>query len=178
MMKRMMTLTLALAVMMLALSFAAAETEVYYAIGETPVRVANDGMSEIMAFIPDGAEINMLFVLGDWVAVAVPEGYGYVHVSNVTGLADETPADPAAPPEMKVTIFTSRRTVMSPGETVTLTSLLEGFDGYDVAFQWQCDKGFGFQDVSGATADTYQFTADLETLSWSWMLLVTAYPIQ
>ena len=90
----------------------------------------------------------------------------------------ETPAEgteeEAVPeaPEMKVTIFSSRRTVMTQGEPVYLTSKLEGFDGYEVFYQWECDRGEGFEPIEGANGDTYEFEASAETLSWGWHLTV------
>jgi hypothetical protein len=64
-------------------------------------------------------------------------------------------------PQIKVTIFTSRTSVLEPGETITLTSLVENAEGYNVAYQWECNKGSGFTAVPGATADTYTFEADV-----------------
>ncbi len=97
----------------------------------------------------------------------------------------EEPEDPEAPAEtegepaaedpaadLKVTIFTSRRTVMVEGEYVILSSKLEGFDDYSVLYQWECDKGEGFEKVEGADAEDYVFSADVESLSWSWRLVV------
>ena len=72
-------------------------------------------------------------------------------------------------PEKKVMIFTTQN-----GNTVNLTSKLEGLDGYKVSYQWQCDKhdGAGFQDVSGANESTYSFSATSENLEWEWRLSV------
>ena len=75
-------------------------------------------------------------------------------------------------PELKVTIFTSRRVTMSMGEPVYLTSELEGFEGLETEFQWECDKGEGFEPVEGANEDHYTFTADADSLDWGWKLLV------
>ena len=61
---------------------------------------------------------------------------------------------------------------MSAGETVRLTSKVEGFDGYELMYQWECDKGNGFQEVRGANSDSYSFEASAESLSWNWRLAV------
>ena len=73
-----------------------------------------------------------------------------------------------------VTIFSSHRKSMKVGEYVHLTSRIEGFDGYEIRYQWECDKhdGMGFQDVSGADSSEYSFRASAETLSWDWRLSV------
>ena len=117
----------------------------------------------------------------------IDDQIGYIYIDDVTGLPAEEPApeaeeseeiaeeeaeeeDPEA--DMKVTIFSSRRTLMTEGEDVYLTSKLEGFDGFETYLQWECDKGEGFQDVEGANEDTYVFSASVESLSWNWRLTV------
>ena len=63
---------------------------------------------------------------------------------------------------------------MKPGETVTLSSLLEGFENCtSVRFQWECSRGGAFEPVPGATDSSYSFEASSESLSWSWRLLVS-----
>ena len=74
---------------------------------------------------------------------------GYIHKKDVLGLPEEEPeadeAGEAVEIPKKVTIFSSRRTVMTRGETVELTSLLEGFeDCSEILYQWECDNGSGF----------------------------------
>ena len=61
---------------------------------------------------------------------------------------------------------------MTQGEPVYLTSKLEGFEGYETRFQWECDQGSGFVPVEGATGDAYEIEASAETLSWDWRLMV------
>ena len=96
----------------------------------------------------------------------------------VTSLPEGTEADGTDAEEsengMRVTISSSARTQMTLGEEVHLTSSIEGFDGYEVAYQWECDRhnGEGFQNVADANDDTYAFTATVETLSWDWRLTV------
>ena len=83
------------------------------------------------------------------------------------------PKSQAPAPQRKVTIFTSARLVMSPGEVITLTSVLEGFeDCQEIRYQWECDQGQGFAPVPGATADSWSFESSPESLSWNWRLIV------
>ena len=103
-------------------------------------------------------------------------------IRDVEGVLPEpTPAPSTAPdetpvPNFKVTIFSSRRSVMAPGETVTLTCKLEGFEGYETLLQWECDKGNGYENVEGANGDSYSFEASVETLSYGWRLTVYYRP--
>ena len=166
---------------------------------ETAVRIAADGMSEIFAALPAGTETDVYAVQGDWYKVKADGTFGYIYYADtVQETAEEQPAEepeqePAEEQEpseeviieedpepefipvtpKKVTIFTSRRTVMMPGEMIRLTSRLDGFDNADeISFQWECDKGSGFEAVEGANADTYEYPCDIETLSWDWRLMV------
>ena len=142
---------------------------------EIDVREEADGMSAIFATLPANAEFSVLAVEGDWVMVVVNEQIGYIYKADLEGIIDlpEEETNTAAP-EMKVMIFSSRRTQMTEGETVYLTSKLVGLDGYEIEYQWECDKhdGAGFRDVEGANSDTYTFHATVETLSWDWRLSV------
>lgn len=72
----------------------------------------------------------------------------------------------------QVFIKSSARSCMTRGEPVYLTSYLTGFEGCEIYYQWQCDKGNGFQDIPGANSDSYTFSANKETLSWGWRLTV------
>ena len=75
--------------------------------------------------------------------------------------------------EKKVTIFSDRREQMNIGDTVTLTSKLEGFEDCSViVYEWECDKGDGFKPIEGATGDSYSFGATVETMSWAYRLSV------
>ena len=77
--------------------------------------------------------------------------------------------------EKKVTIFIDREPIMYVGQTVHLTSKLEGFeDCTEIIYQWQVDKNdeYGWQEVKDGNKDHYEFAASAETLSWSWRLVV------
>lgn len=89
----------------------------------------------------------------------------------------ETPLGlPMENPElgMKVSIFTSRGSTIQVGDAIRLTSKIEGFDGYEIRYQWECDKhdGAGFRDVSGANGSSYSFSASADNLKWDWRLSV------
>ena len=86
----------------------------------------------------------------------------------------EPAAEPEPEPEIpkKVSIYTSRKDVVTDGERIYLTSYLEGFDGIEVQNQWQVDRGNGWENVEGATRDSYSFIATKETVLYSWRLIV------
>lgn len=143
--------------------------------GDADVRLEGDGLSEIIITLPEGTELIVLGVEGDWVKVEVDGQIGYIYKDSVLGVEFEEPELPEGEAPMpKVTIFSSRRTVVTPGETIVLTSKLENFEGYgELSFQWEYDRGNGFESVPGATEDTYSFEASIENLSYDWRLAVS-----
>lgn len=149
------------------------------AFDEVDVREAADGLSAIFTSLPEGAEVTVLAVEGDWAHVIVNGEEGYIYAADIAAYLPQPEAEPAATAEApavekKVTIFSSRRSVMREGETVVLTSRLEGFeDCTEITYQWYRDAGSGFEPVEGATEATYSFQADRESLSWDWQLAVT-----
>ena len=78
-------------------------------------------------------------------------------------------------PARSVTIRSSQGDVVTEGEIIYLTSKLKGFDGLDIAYQWQVDRGdgAGWVDVEGANRAKHMFVADKETIKYSWRLIVT-----
>ena len=157
--------------------------------GETEVNVREgaNGLAAIFSTLPEGAEVTVVNVEGDWVTVLVDGELGYIYIDDVADYLDleEEPAEeateePAAETEeaaveipKKVTIFTSRRRVMEEGEPVYLTSKIEGFeDCEEIMYVWKVNKGDGFETVEGANEATYTFTADAESLTWGWQLTV------
>ncbi len=146
---------------------------------DTDIRLESNGMSMIIHTIPAGTAVTVLGIEGDWAKVEADGVIGYIYKDSINGweqLKPKTDEDEAPKGEdecpIKVTIFTSRRAVMEPGETVNLTSKIEGSEGYETMLQWQWDKGNGFEDVPGANEDHYSFEASIETLSYSWRLVV------
>ena len=72
-----------------------------------------------------------------------------------------------------MTIYTSRQDSTLPGEQITLSSQIEGFEDVSgMAYQWMADKGDGFEPVAGANENSYTFTADEENMGWNWRLMV------
>ena len=78
-------------------------------------------------------------------------------------------------PERIVQIRSSQGDVVTEGEIIYLSSRLKGFDGLDIAYQWQVDRGdgAGWVDVEGANRSKHMFVADRETIQYSWRLIVT-----
>ena len=138
------------------------------------VRENADGMSAISAALPEDSEITVIKVEGDWAMVVADEQLGYIYNKDLEKYIDLPEDEEAEHPEKKVTIFTSRRSVMRSGEEITLTSELEGFENLDVEYQWERDAhdGSGYQPVEGANSDSYSFEASAETLSCDWRLKV------
>lgn len=137
------------------------------------VRLEGDGMSEIIFSVNKGTEFTVLAFEGDWIVIDFNGQIGYIYKDSAEALGIELP-ETDAEVQPKVTIFTNRKSVMNPGDIITLTSVLEGLDGYTITYQWQVNTGSGWADVPGATGDSYSFEASVETLSYGWRLAVWA----
>ena len=88
---------------------------------------------------------------------------------NPTEEPEKTDDEPKIPDEENVRILTSFTGVIGYGEQIDLSSEV---DGEVLSYQWECDKGQGFEKIKGANDPTYSFTATPESLSWNWRLTV------
>ena len=77
--------------------------------------------------------------------------------------------------ERQVLISSNRKDVVIEGEIIDLYSELIGFDGVQVYYQWQVDRGdgAGWVDVEGATEPNHSFVARKDTILYSWRLTIT-----
>ena len=143
------------------------------------LRSEADGMSVIEYTFDEDTEVTFLENVDGFVKVQVGEDLvGYIYAGDIpsakeNGENTESAEAENAVGDRKVRIFTNRRAVVELGETIELTSVLENFQEDDVVtYQWECDKGNGFEDIPGANADTYSYQANEENLTWNWRLTV------
>ena len=172
-----------------------AETVTLYAADAADVHVSPDELSDLLTTLDKGAAVTTIGQENGWTRAVIGDQVGYVlsellaetlpeeepeekaeETETAEEAAEEKAAEPAAGAaelqEKKVSITSSRCTVMTEGDYVLLSSKIEGFDGLDVVYQWECDQGNGFQPVESANNDTYVFKASTESLSWDWRLTV------
>ena len=140
------------------------------------VREKPDGLSAIFTSLSEGMEVTVISIEEDWATVFVNGKLGYVFINDIAAYLeteeDDSSEEIAEIPK-KVTIFSSRRTLMEEGEPVYLTSLLEGFeDCVEIQYFWKVNKGEGFEIIEGANEESYVFTASMESLSWDWHLTI------
>ena len=97
-----------------------------------------------------------------------------VEGAETAGEGEEDNGTPKEP-ERSVIIRSSQGEVVTEGEIIYLTSKLKGFDGLDIAYQWQVDRGDGegWVDVEGANRAKHMFVASRETIQYSWRLIVS-----
>ena len=135
------------------------------------VRAAADGMSEIIYTFEEDSRVTVVSKEGDWLLIEGDGVTGYIFAGDVKTDDEEKSSEDDG---RKVTIFTSRRIVMPMGSDIELTSLLEGFEESDtITYQWECDKGQGFEPIGGANGDSYTYKASVESLTWDFRLNVT-----
>ena len=142
----------------------------------TVIRVNADGMSDIIYTAETDIFVKVLGKDEDWVHVETKDGIvGYIFHSDIQLNEDQDEeSENTNEPTAKVLIFTSRRAIMDLGEEIKLTSIIEGMpEDVTLNYQWECDKGEGFEPVEDGTSDSYSYEASVESLSWSWRLVVT-----
>jgi hypothetical protein len=127
------------------------------------IRAAASADAEILGQLTSGMRVTVLGVEGDWVHVRADGIVGYVH-SNFLSVpepeAEETvmpePTLTVAPVEQKIILSADRDvSTLVPGDVLTLSAQLVGFDGGDYSLIWQeKTKGGSWQDIDGATDTT------------------------
>ena len=96
-------------------------------------------------------------------AKADAEKNGFYVPDGVYSVADDS--------SKAVTITTTMGASIKAGDTITLRSILFGFeDCSDILYVWRVDKGSGFETVPDSNSDTYSFQATAESLRWNWRL--------
>jgi hypothetical protein len=144
----------------------------------TVIRMKADGMSDIIYTAEEDITVKILNVGADWIEVETSEGVvgfvfrGDVQYEDKEEGTDQEAAEVETP--ARVLIFTSRRAIMDLGEEIKLTSLVEGLpEDIVLNYQWECDKGSGFEPVEGGNGDSYSYPATIESFTWSWRLIVS-----
>lgn len=74
---------------------------------------------------------------------------------------------------LSVKIRSNQGAVLMPGQVVTLTAELTGFEDIEVALQWQAFDGETWQDIEGATGMTFDYEVTPATVNCLWHLVVT-----
>ena len=70
----------------------------------------------------------------------------------------------------KVEIWTDRKPFVKDGDAINLFSKLTGFDGVEVKYQWQVNKGNAWENIQDANEATYRMTITEENAGWLWRL--------
>ena len=90
------------------------------------------------------------------------------------GATAEAEPEENSEPARQIRIISSQGPVVTEGEIIYLTGELIGFEGLNVSYQWQVDRGdgAGWTDVEGAVRSRHMFVASRETIEYSWRLIV------
>ena len=139
----------------------------------TVIRANADGMSDIIYTPEEDIFVKILERTEDWIKVETKDGItGFVFHDDVQ--LDEESDKEKETKSARVLIFTSRRAIMDLGEEIKLTSIVEGIpEDITLKYQWEVDKGNGFEPAEGGNEDSYTYTASVESLAWSWRLVVS-----
>lgn len=139
------------------------------------IREAPDGLSAILTSVPLGTEMKVQAYCGEWILVECEGVTGYAFRADLGWSDEDEPAEEEPENNYSVTLFTSRRKVMSEGEPVTLTAMTSGFEGKTVMYRWYSIRSTGLVFEADTTDPVYQFTATKDTLSYGWEVEVLVW---
>ncbi|MBP5678772.1 MAG: hypothetical protein J6X28_02965 [Bacilli bacterium] len=149
------------------------ETQWTYVLPEDTNSYPAKGKTNHPVVLPAGTEVTILSIVDNWVNIETEDGQNrWLFIWLSDGLADTIGVQNTG--QRMVVIFSDRQSVMVEGRIIHLTSYVQGFDGYTLYYQWECDKGDGngFQEIEGANEDHYEYPANQDTLSWDYRLMV------
>ena len=136
-------------------------------------QAVSQGSGLIVSTLPGGRPATELdcTVTRDSVSFPVDWFAAYrIDASSVAGALPE-------PDPLNVRIESSMNGMILLGDTITLTSFVEDAPAA-LSYQWECDRGEGYQPVDGAVEDSFTFVATAESVLWNWRLTVVADSVQ
>ena len=75
--------------------------------------------------------------------------------------------------ELNVRLESSAGLIIWEGDTVVLTAVIEDRDeNAQYVFEWEVDRGEGWEVISRGTEDSYSYTATAENMGWDWRVTV------
>lgn len=96
------------------------------------------------------------------------------HINNNEESIDSIDERPSALPViLSVEIF-SDDYIQSFGQKVTLYSIVTSKNCTEILYQWQINRGNGWEDIGGANEECYSFIFNEDDLDYYWRLLVIA----
>lgn len=121
--------------------------------------------------IPEGYDENGFYIMDP----EQQEQQEQTEVQDEPQAVENQPEEAPQNVPKRVTVFSSRGEETYEGQAIELQSVLEGFDGLEVTYQWQVDRGngAGWEDVPRATHATYRFIANEETILYDWRVIVS-----
>lgn len=102
----------------------------------------------------------------------VPSDAAKPELETATDKALDQSNEGLLPSRRVISIETNLGTVIKEGEIITMTAMLEGFDGTDVALQWQRRDGGEWEDIQEAIGMEYQYLANESTLRCEWRVKI------
>ena len=131
--------------------------------------VVSEAMSVAIAAKDDSAVVST--VVQPLAPVIVPDADELISLDEVP--AENPPAlDELLVPLKTVAIEADCPEVLRPGDVITLRGVTVGFEGEAPEYQWECDKGQGFETLEEETEATCTFTVSADSLTWRWRLTV------
>jgi len=138
------------------------------------IRAAASMDAEIIGKLTSGMRVVVLGTEGDWTKIRADGLVGYVYSNYISFPQPETEeATEVAPAVEQVIRIASNLDTgsLKPGDVLTLSAELIGFDGLDYSLNWQVKRpGGDWEDISGATGTTLTIEITEAHNGCSWRL--------
>jgi hypothetical protein len=140
--------------------------------GTVNIRAAASTDAEIVGTLTGGMNVTVLGVEGSWTHIRADGIVGYVYSKylNAPEPVEQTEAAPAV--EQKINVTANRDPGnLKPGDVLTLSAELIGFEGVGYSLNWQVKRDGGdWEDVGGATGTTLTIDITESDNGGSWRL--------
>ncbi len=146
--------------------------------GSVNIRAAASMDAEIIGKLTNGMSVSVLGTEGDWTRIRADGVVGYVY-SNYLSFPEpeaeeptEVAPEPAPAVEQSIKVASNLDTgSLKPGDVLTLSAELIGFEGLDYSLNWQVKRlGGDWEDISGATEASLTLDIKEEHNGCSWRL--------
>ncbi len=153
--------------------------------GSVNIRAAAGADSEVIGKLADSARVLVLGTQGNWTKIRAGDIVGYVYSKylqiDAPAEALEEPSGEelaeqelgeALPAEQKIVIAADRDVRdLKPGDVLTLSAQLIGFEELDYSLNWQVRRdGGSWEDIGGATGTSLTVNIAEQHNGYSWRL--------
>ena len=140
--------------------------------GTVNIRAAASMDADIIGQLSSNDRVTVLGIEGDWTKIQANGVVGYVYSKYLSLPEPEEQNEVSSAVEQRINITANRDLgSLVPGDVLTLSAELIGFEGVDYALNWQVTRDGGdWEDIAGATGTTLTIDITEAHNGCSWRL--------